>query len=113
MAANEHPNRRWPRLESKMHRRARAPSALFGAAPESLRWYPARSVTQRARRLRSPESTCCVQERSVSAQEFRCRHSPFSFKLHYGERKCAFASANDQIFVAAQNFSGLNSKVDN
>ena len=49
----------------------------------------------------------------MPAQEFRGGHSPFSFKLHFGERKCAFASGNDQVFVAAQNFSGLAIEVDN
>jgi hypothetical protein len=49
----------------------------------------------------------------VPTQEFSGAHSPFSFKLHFGERKCAFASGNDQVFVAAQNFSGLAIEVDN
>jgi hypothetical protein len=33
--------------------------------------------------------------------------------LHFGERKCAFAGGNDQVFVVAQNFSGLALEVDN
>jgi hypothetical protein len=33
---------------------AGASPALFGAAPKSFRWCPARRVTQRAGRLRSP-----------------------------------------------------------
>jgi hypothetical protein len=49
----------------------------------------------------------------VPAQEFRGAHLPFSFKLHFGERKCAFAGGNDQSFAAAQNFSGLTIEVDN
>ena len=49
----------------------------------------------------------------MPTQEFRGGHSPFSFKLHFGERKCAFASGNGQVFVAAQNPSGLAIEVDN
>jgi hypothetical protein len=49
----------------------------------------------------------------VPAQEFRGGHSPLSFKLYFVERKCAFASGNDQVFVAMQNFSGLAIEVDN
>jgi hypothetical protein len=49
----------------------------------------------------------------VPTQEFSGAHSPFSFKLHFGERKCVFASGNDQVFVAAQNFSGLTIEGDN
>ena len=75
---------------------------------------PASRGHSRRERPRSPESTCwSSDERAVPAQEFRGAHSPFSFKLHFGERKCAFASGNDQVFVAAQNFSGLAIEVDN
>ena len=49
----------------------------------------------------------------MPAQEFRGAHLPFSFKLHFGERKCAFAGGNDQSSAAAQNFSGLTIEVDN
>jgi hypothetical protein len=48
----------------------------------------------------------------MAAQKFRCAHSPFSFKLYFPESKCAFASGNDQVFVVAQNFSGLASEID-
>jgi hypothetical protein len=48
----------------------------------------------------------------MSAQEFRGGHSPFPFSLHFGERKCVFASGNDQVLVAAQNFSRSTSEVD-
>ena len=60
-----------------------------------------------------PELSRRTNEPRMSAQEFRRGHSPFSFKLQFGERKCAFASGNDQLFVAAQNFSGSASEVDN
>jgi hypothetical protein len=43
----------------------------------------------------------------VPAQEFRSSHSPFSLELHFRERNCAFASADNQIFVAAQDLSWL------
>ena len=65
------------------------------------------------RNLSAPELIVLANERAMPTQEFRGAHSPFSFKLHFGERKCAFASGNDQVFVAAQNFSGLAIEVDN
>jgi hypothetical protein len=49
----------------------------------------------------------------MPAQEFRAGHSPFPFKLHFGKRKRAFASCNNQAFIVAQNFSGLAIEVDN
>ena len=49
----------------------------------------------------------------MSAQEFRGTHPPLSFKLHFFERQSAFATCDDQVFVAAQNFSWLASKIDN
>ena len=48
----------------------------------------------------------------MPTQEFRGGHSSFSLKLHFGERKCSFASGNDQVFVATQNFSGLAIEID-
>ena len=60
-----------------------------------------------------PYSICSANERAMPTQEFSGGHSPLSFKLHFGERKCAFPSSNDQVFVAAQNFSGLAIDVDN
>ena len=61
---------------------------------------------------RAPLSTYSY-ERTMPAQEFRGGHSPFSFKLDFGERKRAFPSGNDQFFLAAQNFSGLAIEIDN
>ena len=60
-----------------------------------------------------PSSIRAPNKRAVPAQELRGGHSPFSFKLHFGERKCGFAGGNDQFFVAAQNFSGFAIEVDN
>src|SRR4029450_437206 len=65
------------------------------------------------RNLWRSKSIRSQNECAVPTQEFSGAHSPFSFKLHFGERKCAFASGNDQVFVAAQNFSGLAIEVDN
>src|SRR5882724_1161509 len=63
--------------------------------------------------LSAPALSCSANERTMPTQEFNSAHSPFSFKLHFGERKCAFASGNDQVSVAAQSFSGLAIEVDN
>ena len=60
-----------------------------------------------------PYSICGAKECGMPTQEFSGGHSPLSFKLHFGERKRVFASGNDQVFVAAQNFSGLAIEVDN
>ena len=60
-----------------------------------------------------PYSICGAKECAVPTQEFSRAHSPFSFKLHFGKRKCVFASGNDQVLVAAQNFSGLAIEIDN
>ena len=61
----------------------------------------------------APELSRSANERTMPTQELSSAHSTFSFKLHFGERKCAFASSNDQVSVAAQSFSGLAIEVDN
>src|SRR6266403_985397 len=74
----------------------------------------AHGVTRPTKRnLWRSKSIRSQNECAVPTQEFSGAHSPFSFKLHFGERKCAFASGNDQVFVVAQNFSGLAIEVDN
>ena len=44
---------------------------------------------------RVPNSICGAEKGAMSAQEFRDAHTPLSFKLHFRERKRAFASGND------------------
>src|SRR4029453_2691036 len=74
----------------------------------------AHGVTRPTKRnLWGSKSIRSQNECAVPTQKFSDAHSPFSFKLHFGERKCVFASGNDQVFVAAQNFSGLAIEVDN
>src|SRR5215216_5667290 len=116
MAADEHPNRRRLRLESKM-RTIDNTSQSIGRA---VLWTPsttirgAHGVTRPTQRnLSAPELSRSANEHAMSAQEFPCAHSPFSFELDFGERKCVFASGNDQVFIAAQNFAGSAIEVDN
>src|SRR5215831_3201196 len=59
------------------------------------------------------KSTCSAHNRSVPSQEFRGGHSPFPFKLNFAERKGSVAGSNAQVFIAAQNLSGLAIEADN
>src|SRR5207245_1965342 len=73
----------------------------------------AMSRTTAGENLSAPELSRSSNELHVPAQECPDAHSPLSVKLHFGERKCAFAGGNDQAFVAAQNLSRAAIEVDN
>src|SRR6478736_4406775 len=91
---------------------SRVGRALFCTPSITIRG--AHRVTRPTKRnLWGSKSIRSQNECPVPTQEFSGAHSPFPFKLHFGERKCVFASGNDQVFVAAQNFSGLAIEVDN
>src|SRR5512133_60713 len=122
MAADEHPNRRWPHLERKMRGGARAscphcPAFCRTGSESRAQRDTCESAacmpTEVAGNMPAAAVSTYSYERTMPTQKFRGGHSPFSFKLHLRERKCAFASGNDQVFVAAQNFSGLAREIDN
>ena len=74
---------------------------------------PARRVTLRARRPRSPALTSFPHHRGVPAQKFRRAHSAFALELYFIEGKCVFASGDNQLFIALQNFAWLAAEIDN
>src|SRR5882724_10455713 len=85
-----------------------------GSALHAITIRGAHGVTRTTQRnLSGRELSRRANERAMPTQEFSRGHSPFSFKLHFGERKCAFAGGNDQVFVAAQDVPGLAIEVDN
>src|SRR5262245_61710932 len=111
MAANQHPTE-----DSNVWKAKCVVSNLaLGRARSPLRAVTAARTQWRALapNLSGSESIGPANECAMPSQECRGAHLAFSFKLHFGKRKCSFSSGNDQIFVAAQNFSGFAFEVDN
>ena len=59
-----------------------------------------------------PELAGSAQKGRVPAQEFQRAHSPFTFQLNLAQRNRVFAGGNDQLVLAAQNFSSIATEAD-